>query len=384
MPNGVLHLAGDLLAGGAIAANATGGGGAGGAIDLTVLRIDGAGRSTPRAAPATRPARPAAAAAAGWRSATASWAASTRLCRSRSEGGASAASGGQRRGGAGTLWLEPAGGLGRLVVKNPQDNLAGGDHPAAGPRPGQPGRDRRRPKPGDPADRQGPRRPRRPSPLPRGQRRQPARQLADRRARAAALWRRSPAIPACASSWRPPRRAGAGRRPLAAAPPVAYRAELRLAEIEAAGRVQLIADDDLLLGPAGETPVLNDRTRIATSGAARVALASDFPVVGLIGNRPDGDLLRLLAQVGVSWSVSDVYGLAKVTQRWTLDGVPDRHHLHGGRADRRRSPRAPWRFRPAPRPARSPTRSRPKTSPAASRSRGSPTPWSPTRRRRQW
>jgi len=322
MPNAVLHLAGDLLARGGSSSVSPGGGGAGGTIDLTVLRIEGDGLID--ASGSTGTSATSTGGGGGGRVAIryAELGDFDIALQVKVEGGATASSGGQRRGGAGTLWLEQVGALGSLVVKNPNDlaasatplpalgegNVAevdvdnaqlilpvgklrgdvgghtlylnGGDGSALGSFPIV---------------------------------RQSGGSLApidgDSRIRLSVAATPEELLPIAAA--------------LASNPPLVYSGELRLAEVEASGKVQLIADDGLLLG-AGDDPLptLNDRSRIHLDGDARVALSGEVPVLELTSSVPDGETLRQLATTTVGWTVTDQYGLAKVTERWTLNAAP--------------------------------------------------------------
>jgi hypothetical protein len=106
---------------------------------------------------------------------------------------------------------------------------------------------------------------------------------------------------------------------LAAERPVTFHGLARLESISAEGRVRLVADDDLLLGPPG-APALNDRAQVSLAGGARALLRGEEPAVTFTAAPEPGTELLLGSSVELSWQVDDPLGLASSATAWSLDG----------------------------------------------------------------
>jgi hypothetical protein len=89
----------------------------------------------------------------------------------------------------------------------------------------------------------------------------------------------------------------------------------RFAEVVTSGRVRLVADDDLELGPVGGE-VLNDRAHLTLDSEARALLRGETPAVNLsVTPEADGELL-VGSSLQASWSATDLFGLSRIEVRW--------------------------------------------------------------------
>ncbi|HSL84805.1 MAG TPA: Ig-like domain-containing protein, partial [Thermoanaerobaculia bacterium] len=105
---------------------------------------------------------------------------------------------------------------------------------------------------------------------------------------------------------------------LAAGRAVAFHGLARLESISAGGRVRLVADDDLGLGPAG-APALNDRAFVTLTGEARALLRGEGPSVAFTAAPEAGAEVLLGSSIELSWEASDPLGLVTTATSWSLD-----------------------------------------------------------------
>lgn len=89
----------------------------------------------------------------------------------------------------------------------------------------------------------------------------------------------------------------------------------RFTGVAATGRVRLVTDDDLELGPLG-TEVLNDRTQLLLDTEARALLRGEAPALTLSVGPEGGGELFVGSSIEASWSASDPFGLRRVEVRW--------------------------------------------------------------------
>jgi|GEM_PF-5747628 len=114
---------------------------------------------------------------------------------------------------------------------------------------------------------------------------------------------------------------GGAAAEIAAGGTVRFHGRSRLETVAASGLARLVADDDLLLGAAGDpAPALNDRGRIALTGAARALLRGEGPGVSVTATPEPGTEILLGSSIELSWEVSDPLGLTATGTTWSVDG----------------------------------------------------------------
>ncbi len=108
---------------------------------------------------------------------------------------------------------------------------------------------------------------------------------------------------------------------LAAGGAVRFHGRARLASAAAGGAVRLVADDDVVLGAAGDpSPGINDRSRLELSGTARALLRGEAPQGSVTATPEAGTEVLLGSSIEVSWQVDDPLGLTGSATSWSLDG----------------------------------------------------------------
>ncbi len=108
---------------------------------------------------------------------------------------------------------------------------------------------------------------------------------------------------------------------LAAGGPVRFHGRARLESVAASGAVRLVADDDLEIGVAGDpAPALNDRARLELTGSARALLRGEGPEATLTATPEAGGEVLLGSSIELSWQLDDPLGLTASATSWSLDG----------------------------------------------------------------
>ena len=104
---------------------------------------------------------------------------------------------------------------------------------------------------------------------------------------------------------------------------ITVRTRSRLAKLEGRGAARIVVTDDIAIGPPGEaTPAVNDRNTLTLEGEARALLRGEGPTIALESTPPAGSDVPLGSTVFVHWTITDPLGLASRTENWSLTGAP--------------------------------------------------------------
>jgi hypothetical protein len=97
----------------------------------------------------------------------------------------------------------------------------------------------------------------------------------------------------------------------------------RFGTIEGRGAARIAADDDLAVAPFGAAnPPVNNHASLTLDGEARALLRGEAPQVTFTATPPPGSDVRVGSSIALEWTVTDSLGINAVTKAWSLTGAP--------------------------------------------------------------